>query len=625
MGRIPAFLHVDQKVPYDRSASLWTPLLAITVLFFLGRPADGQTPKSPALPGPQFGLPAQALGVATGAQPGIPASFRPWWRQAINERLVPQGQIVPVAPDGLVLAAVAHSSQVQIFRDTVAVRQSAIEEADGRFDPRAFAEASYRNTDDPVGNTLTTGGPPRWLDTDVHGSGGIRKLVTTGGSLEVSQRMGYEDSNSLYFVPPYQGTARLALSFTQPLLNGAGKAYNCSTTVLAEIRTDAARDQFSKDLQSLVVDIHKAYWELYLQRAALIQRRRLYGQAITIRDELRARQGVDVLRGQIVRAEAAVANRQAALIRFRTGIQNAEARICALVHDPALQISALLEMFPKQKPLSTLVPADLNTSLVTALHSRPEIQQGMREIRAASVRADVAANEVLPTLDAVFSMYVSGLRGYGQVWGAYGDQFTYGGPSYTGGLQFEMPLGGNRSARSRVNQRRLELRQATCQLETTTANIRAEVEIAVNDVDAAYREMVSKCHAIIANEAEIEYLNVRWRDLPGDQQNAGFALDELLSAQERLAQAEYDYVVAESSYNVALISLGRATGTLMKAEDICHALQQERPSNPCPSAPATTGVAPPPPAEIAPDPPELLPAPAMDPSAQRGTPATWQR
>jgi outer membrane protein TolC len=180
----------------------------------------------------------------------------------------------------------------------------------------------------------------------------------------------------------------------------------------------------------------------------------------------------------------------------------------------------------------------------------------------------VAANEVLPVLNAILETYVSGLEGGGAIGQAYGDQFSEGRPSFTGGLHFEVPLGGNRSANAKLSQRQAELRQVTFQLEATTANVRAEVEIAVRDVDTAYREMVSKYHAMAAGEAEIAYLTARWRALPGDQQNAGFALDELLSAQERLAQAEFEFAAAEAGYNMALISLCRATGTMVNAQNL---------------------------------------------------------
>jgi len=506
--------------------------------------------------------------------PAFPANFLPWWQADVTRPSQPQTAVVPVAPTGLILAALAHSAQIRALNESIFISQSTITEAEGKFDPRAFAESRLVADSDPVGNTLTTGGPNPWIDTHWYASAGLRKQGLSGAQLEVSQQIGYEDSNSLYFVPNHQGTARMAITLTQPLLNGAGSAYNGSVIVLANINTDIARDRFSRDLQALLFDLHRNYWDLYLQRATLAQRTRLYSQAIVIREELTARQALDATRGQLIRAEAAVASREAALIRYRAAVRNTEARIRALVNDPALVPRGCAEMIPDQMPIRTLVPTDLCTSLVTALKARPEIQQGIKEIRAASVRTDVANNEVLPVLNAIFETYVSGLEGGGAIGQAYGDQFSEGRPSVTGGLHFEVPLGGNRSANARLCQRQAELRQTTCQLEATTANIRAEVEIAVRDVDTAYREMASKYHAMAAGEAEIAYQTARWRALPGDQQTAGFALDELLAAQERLAQCEFDFATAEAGYNLTLISLCRATGTMVNSQNLDDILKQ---------------------------------------------------
>ena len=456
-------------------------------------------------------------------------------------------------------------AQVQVLRNSVLISQTAICDAAGKFDVRAFAESKYINTNDPVGSTLTTGGPNRWVDSNWYASAGLRERMVTGAEIEVSQKVGYEDSNSLYFVPPYQGTSRLSLRLNQPLLNGAGAAYNKSIVVLADINANIARDRLWKDLQSLLLDVHRAYWDLYLQRAVLLQRRRLYQQALIVRADLNARRDVDVLRGQLARAEAAVANREGAVIRYEGAVRNTEARLRTMVNDRLLDTPSVAELIPYEVPNRRYLPLNLADTLVTALKCRPEIQQSLKEIRAAGIRAEVAANEVLPVLNAIVETYVSGLRGYGQIGAALGDQFSVGQPSYTVGLQFEMPLGGNRSANARLQQRRFELRQATCQLEVTTANVRAEVEIAVRDVETTFRELVSKSHAIIAGEAEIEYLTARWRALPADQQSAGFVLDDLLTAQERLAQAEFDFASAETAYNMAPIGLNRAMGTLVSA------------------------------------------------------------
>ena len=413
--------------------------------------------------------------------PALPPGFLPWWQADVAHAMEPRTAAVPVAPTGLIMAALAHSAQIRALDESVFIGQSMITEAEGKFDPRAFAESRLVDISDPVGNTLLTGGPTRWIDTHWTGSAGIRKQGLSGAQFEVSQKIGYEDSNSLYFVPNHQGTARMGVTLTQPLLNGAGVAYNSSVMVLADINSDIVRDRFSRDLQALLMDLHRNYWELYLQKSVLAQRTRLYRQAVVIRDELKARQVLDATRGQLIRAESAVANRDAALIRYRAAVRNTEARIRAIVNDPNLAPCGCAEMIPDQMPIRTLVPSDLCNSLVTALKARPEIQQGIQDIRAASVRTDVAANEVLPVLNAIIETYVSGLEGQGAIGQSLGDQFSVGRPSYTGGLQFEVPLGGNRSANARLFQRKAELRQATCQLEATTANVRAEVEIAVRE------------------------------------------------------------------------------------------------------------------------------------------------
>ena len=141
----------------------------------------------------------------------------------------------------------------------------------------------------------------------------------------------------------------MAVSLTQPLLNGAGTAYNTSVVLLADINSNIARDQLSRDMQSLLLDLHKAYWDLYLQRVAVAQRVRLLQAGMSIRDNLVARRNVDVLRGQIARAQSAVANRRADLIRRQAAVKNAEARIRAIVNDPGLGVTETVELVPDRR------------------------------------------------------------------------------------------------------------------------------------------------------------------------------------------------------------------------------------------------------------------------------------
>lgn len=530
-------------------------------------PLPSVTPITPAPPTQPHAIPPSA-GKAT-ELPSLPADFRPWWQPFVLQPLGDPLGVKPMDLDGVVLETLTHSSRVRVLSDMPVIRRAAVMEAQARFDPRTFIQEKYVDTSDPVGNTLTTGGAPRFNDQNWNFSAGVRRVTPTGAQFEASQKLGYEDNNSIFFVPTQQGTARMSLSYTQPLMNGAGCAYNTSLIVLAEIDVNIAQDQLSRDLQAMLVDVHRTYWELYLDRAALLQRRKLYQDATGILGELNHRRGIDVLGSQLVRAKAAVATREAATIRYAAAVRNSEARLRNLINDPMMAGQPLREIIPVQEPNLGYINVNLEESLVTALHSRPEIDQATREIRAACVRAEVSKNEMMPVLNLILGTYVSGLQGDIGIVPAFGDQFSAGRPSYSAGLLFELPYR-NRAAKARYQQRRVELRQITNQMQAVIMNVRAEVEISVRDVSTAYREMVSKSQAIRADEAEIGYLVERWRLLPGDQQVAGVVLDDVLNAQERLADAELDFTRAQVAYNVALINLKRVTGTLLDFEAVAQ-------------------------------------------------------
>ena len=301
-----------------------------------------------------------------------------------------------------------------------------------------------------------------------------------------------------------------------------------------------------------------------------------------------ARQRLDASRTQLVQAESALAIRRANLIRAGTSVRNAEAKIQLLVNDPALQPSAQFELVPLQPPCREYSNVDIRQSVLKALHHRPDLDQTFKQIRAASLRLDVAANELLPVLNGVVTTYVSGLEGYGQIARAYGDEFGNGGPSYAAGLEFEMPLG-NRAAKAHEQRRRMELCQFRCQLDQAVAQIVHDVEVAIREVDTSYREIQARYRAMAASAVVIGALQKRWQLLAGEEQVAGLLLEDLLAAQDRLAETEYEFATAQVSYSLALVNLERATGTLFachrqwdetQTRPACRSMQPEMAPNP---------------------------------------------
>ena len=492
---------------------------------------------------------------------------RAWWDPTVRKPLRKKSNEIPVHLDGLLMGALAHSAQIQVIKEAPLIRETAIVEADSEFDWTSFVESQFVDTSDPVGNRLQTGGPTRFREHDVTASVGVRRKNRLGGQFEIAQEVGHRDNNSLFFSPVNQGNSRLTLSYTQPILRGAGRMYNTSLTVLAEIDTGASFDDFSAQLQTQLLDVNRAYWELYLERANLIQKQRLYGQAAEILQELERRRDIDALRSQIVRAQAAVASRTADIIRADMAIRNTESRIRALVNDPTLGSSDADELVPLDLPLKHRVPMDVATSVEVAFQNRPELAQAIKQIKAASVRLKMSRNELLPALNLVLETYVSGLRGGSNVGSSIVDQYREGEPSYTIGLQYEVPFL-NRRAKARHQRRRHELRQLEAQMRATMESLRLEVEVAARDVVTTYREMIANLRAMRAEETEVEYLYQRWKLLPGNDRSASLLLEDLLDAQERLNVSEFAYLNSQLNYNVSHMAFQRAVGTLLQSENI---------------------------------------------------------
>ena len=497
----------------------------------------------------------------------MPAGFVPWWRPAVLHALREPADLRPLDLDALIISALAYSPRVRAVSENVLIQETVVVEAQAAFDARAFAESKFFRRSQPIGNLLETGGPPRWREEDWGFSAGMRKRTPLGGSWEIAQRIGIQDSNSRFFVPKQQGNARMSLSFNQPLLNGFGKTYNTALIVLAELDTTLAVDETSTALQQQLTSIAESYWELYFQRSVLVQKRQHLARASVILGELERRRDIDALESQIVRAQAAVAARQAELVRSQANIQTIEARIRALTNSPELTANPRAEMIPVDQPGTVRLDVSLQDALVTALQHRPEVDAASQEIRAASVRLNMSRNELLPALDLVLETYVMGLDADYDIGQSWADQYSVGEPSYSAGLVFEVPLH-RRAAKARLQRRSLQLRQVTEQFDETVKMLLADVEVAVENVNAGYQEMVGKYRAMVAARAEVEYATSRWQQLSGEDRSASLLLEDLLDAQDRLVLEEFGFAYSQHTYTISQTELKRAMGTLLEQEGI---------------------------------------------------------
>ncbi|MFK7819547.1 MAG: TolC family protein [Planctomycetaceae bacterium] len=498
--------------------------------------------------------------------PEFPITYEPWWLGDVSSQMRSRYVPMRVTFEEIILSAITNSPRVKALRIEPEIRKQSVVVERAQFDWMSFAEMTWNDTSDPVGNTLTTGGSPRFRDHQWSLESGVRRRTHSGAELEVSNEMGWQDNNSDFFIPAPQGTSRLNVSFTQPLLRSRGRFYNKSRIVLAQIDRGVADSETLLKLQEHLVEVSDAYWELFRARATLVQKRKLLSRASRILQRLEGRRGVDVLQRQILRARAAVTSRRSEIARSAASIRNAEARLRLLVNDPALTRGTPLEVIPADVPMNDNLVYSTPETVTVGLLTRPDIAKAIREIRTNSVRLGVSRNEMLPKLDLILSGYLSGLEDRGDIWEAKRNWLQQGEPGYSVGFKFEYPLG-NRAARALVEQQQFRLRKSLFEFKNTVETSITEIELAVREARTSYTEMLSRFQSMQSAEAEADYLSERWQQLPGDDRTTAELLEDLLDAQERVATEEASFETARKNYMLALIEIKRSTGTLLATDD----------------------------------------------------------
>jgi outer membrane protein TolC len=326
-----------------------------------------------------------------------------------------------------------------------------------------------------------------------------------------------------------------------------------------------SEDDLQDNLQDHLLDVYTTYWNLYRARAVRLQKERLLLRAIEVDQKLTARQGIDSVRRQVLRARAAIASRRSEIARADMEVRNAESRLRLLVNSPGLKHNTVVELLPSEAPMSEYLTVSMRGSVETALQNRPDIRRAITHMKETAVRLEVSKNELLPKLDLVLGTYVAGLRGRNQIDTAWTEQFRDGRPGYTVGLTLQYPLG-NRAAKARYAKREWEVARTLKEFEASVESSMSEVELAVREFETSYQEMLSRFQAMIAADTEANYLLERWRLLPGNDQTTSFLLEDLLDAQERVAMEEKDFVEAQVAYVLSVVQLKRASGILLSCD-----------------------------------------------------------
>ena len=116
--------------------------------------------------------------------------------------------------------------------------------------------------------------------------------------------------------------------------------------------------------------------------------------------------------------------------------------------------------------------------------------------------------------------------------------------------------------------RQLETRQLGNKVQSAIDTVMLEVQVSVREIRAAFDEMVGQYEAMSAARVEMDVLEQR-RSLILEEGGRGSQyLEDVLRAQVDVARSEDGFARSLATYNVALVNLERARGTLLKSHGI---------------------------------------------------------
>lgn len=482
---------------------------------------------------------------------------------ALSERLLPLDDAIRIALANAdvirVLTGLSATSSGRTIYDT-AIASTPIDQAVARFDPVFSANSSWRKTE-TAGATFDPADPLRPLvgGTKTGGNSLSANLTKTNrlggvGSFEMSNTWLYGPDGPFALNSSHR--PQLELSYTQPLLSGAGRAANEAPIVIARYEQSRSYFQFKASIQELVQGVITAYWSLVEARTQLWAREKQVEQAKAAFDRVNAQfraKLVDI--GDVAQPKVALANFKANLIAARGAVIQREAALRNLLGLPPENGERLVPSTPPTRDRVAFEWEELNT---TAQLQRPDLIELNLVLSADQQRLIQANNQAKPRLDAVAIQSWNGLSGRVQQLGV--SSGLDDNPSWSLGVNFEVPLT-LRSARANARSQELVIARDRANIQQGLHATEHALATTVRNLDQFYEQ-----YDAFKETREAARLNLK---VQFAEQRAGRVIFlNVLQAITDWGNAVSSEASSLTQYNSTLAALEQATGTILETHSV---------------------------------------------------------
>lgn len=495
--------------------------------------------------------------------------------------------------------ALENNNDIEVTRKNVRIAEFDLRAARGVYQPRLTGQTYYERATvpnisffSPESDSVTS--------NSFGGNAGVRAYIPRFGTIfdvtAKSNRVGTDDLVSI--ISP-QLRADVTASVTQPLFRGRAFDQNRRTIEIAKRNLSLTDAQFRQRTIETIAIVQRAYWDLaFALRNLQVQRDGVKDAKDQYEHNKRLVEEGQLAPIDITAAETQVANFEQAVYEALNTVSQAENNLKNLI---AREKSAKIwsESLTPIDPVD-LTPPDttLKEALDAALANRPELElnQVQRDINAIDRR--FYADQKKPQIDLVGSYTSQGVGGslnpnfnnpfcrgenvdpaacaaalqpllnnVGGSGSAISDVFSNKYPTVRVGVQFNLPLFGDKTAGAQYGRALVEGERIETQRQQLEQNIQVDVRNALQSVRTAEARLRA---AAIARENSVKQYESEQRKLDAGQSD----IYKVLERQTALTQARSSELRAQTELNKAIADLQRATGNSLKANNVVSLLSK---------------------------------------------------
>ena len=444
--------------------------------------------------------------------------------------------------------------RVQLINPSIA--RESVNQEEARFEATFNGTISYANSNTPTASTLDISG------SAVEGSYidlGVDIPLRTGGTItfDMVDRGTKSDSIFSVFNPSYEND--FSASISQPLLRNAGRRASTNSIRVAQYNSSITDVRTKLEAIRIIANVDRAYWRLYASRKLLDVRRQQYELSKTLFEQTERFVEVGVKpKIEIIRTKSSMAEKLEAIITAENDVRNTERDLKRMLNKKGLGMETKTIIIPSSPPDPIRYEIDRKSMIEHALENRMEMLELELQLAMDNSNIDYYRNQTLPLFTLEYKYNINGLGPERS--DSYDLLFNDDYHDHRFSLAMKIPIG-NREAKSRFRKAVYERAQRLATKESKKAEIKSEVLNQIDKLEANWQRILASRQTSILQDEQ-------YRAEKRQFELGLVSSTDVLDAQTNLAEAQRAEIAAVTEYQIALIDLAYATGTLLGAAKV---------------------------------------------------------